>query len=55
MSRKTQQLRIFGDFKQYDRHLNIPDLVFQQDNAPVHKSEVVRNFLAQEQLASLQS
>ena len=35
--------------KQYDRHLNIPDLVFQQDNAPVHKSEVVRNFLAQEQ------
>ena len=26
--------------KQYDRHLNIPDLVFQQDNAPVHKSEV---------------
>ena len=35
--------------KQYDRHLNIPDLVFQQDNAPVHKSEVVRKFLAQEQ------
>ena len=35
--------------KQYDRHLNIPDLVFQRDNAPVHKSEVVRNFLAQEQ------
>ena len=29
--------------KQYDRHLNIPDLVFQQDNAPVHKSEIVRN------------
>ena len=27
----------------------MPDLVFQQDNAPVHKSEVVRNFLAQEQ------
>ena len=24
--------------KQYGRHLNIPDLVFQQDNAPVHKS-----------------
>ena len=35
--------------KQYDRHLNIPDLVFQQDNAPVHKSEVVRNFLVQKQ------
>ena len=35
--------------KQYDRHLNIPDLVFQQENAPVHKSEVVRNFLAQKQ------
>ena len=26
--------------KQNDRHLNIPDLVFQQDNAPIHKSEV---------------
>ena len=35
--------------KQYDRHLNTPDLVFQQDNAPVHKSEAVRNFLAQKQ------
>ena len=35
--------------KQYDRHLNIPDLVFQQDNALVHKSEVVRNFLARKQ------
>ena len=35
--------------KQYDWHLNIPDLVFQQDNAPVHKSKVVRNFLAQKQ------
>ena len=35
--------------KQYDRHLIIQELVFQQDNAPVHKSEVVRNFLAQEQ------
>ena len=37
------------NLKQYDRHLNLPDLVFQQNNAPVHKSEVVRNFLAQEQ------
>ena len=27
----------------------IPDFAFQQDNAPVHKSEVVRNFLAQKQ------
>ena len=35
--------------KQYDRHLNIQDLVFQQDNAAVHKSEVVRNFLARKQ------
>ena len=35
--------------RQYDRHLNIPDLVFQQDNAPVHKSGVVRNILAQKQ------
>ena len=38
--------------KQYDRHLNIPDLVFQQDNAPVHKSENVRNFLAQKKKGS---
>ena len=29
--------------------MNILDLGFQQDNAPVHKSEVVRNFLAQKQ------
>ena len=35
--------------KQYDRHLNIPDLVFQQDNALVHKSEVVPYFLARKQ------
>ena len=27
----------------------IPELVFQQDNTPVHKSEVVLNFLAQKQ------
>ena len=33
--------------KQYDRHLIITDLGFQQDNAPVHKTEVVRNFLSQ--------
>ena len=35
--------------KQYDRPLIIPDLVFQQDNASVHKSEDVCNFLAQKQ------
>ena len=29
--------------------MNTPDLVFQQDNAPVHKKEVVRKFLAQKQ------
>ena len=53
------------NLKQYDRHLNhsmgrclagipnpvydIPDLVFQQDNAPLHISEVVRNVLAKKQ------
>ena len=36
-------------FKQYDRYLKVPDLVFQRDNAPVHKSEVVCNFLAQKE------
>ena len=35
--------------KPYDRHLKTPDLVFQQDNAQVHKSEVARNVLANKQ------
>ena len=41
--------------KQYDRHLNIPDLVRQQNNAPVHKSKVVRICLAQKQWEVLDS
>ena len=35
--------------KQYDRHLNLPDLVFKEDNVPVQKSKIVRHFLAQKQ------
>ena len=49
MSRNTQQLRIFGDFKAIRSTFEYTGFGVQQDNAPVHKSEVVRNFLAQEQ------
>ena len=35
--------------KQYDQNLNLPDLAYEQDNAPAHKSEAVRHFLAQKQ------
>ena len=41
--------RYLVSLKQYDRHLKLPDLVFQQDNAPVHKNGVVLYFLAQKQ------
>ena len=46
--------------KQYDRHLNILDLVFQQDNTAVHKKEVFSQFSGPKSsrdagLASLQS
>ena len=41
----TQQFRIFGDCKIFDP----TELVFHQDNAPVHKKEAVRKLVAQKQ------
>ena len=46
--------------KHNDRHLNLPDLVFQQANAPIDKSEVVCFYsgpkaMGGARLASLQS
>ena len=42
--KSTDYLEILQKF---DEKLNIPGLIFQQDNAPIHKSQIVGQFFEQ--------
>ena len=53
MSTTPKSSGYLENLKQYDRDLTLPDMVFQQDNAPGHIGEVVPNFVAQKQLGVL--
>ena len=43
-SKQAKRCRLNGDFEKLRRKKHFPDIIFQQDNAPVHKSKTIGTF-----------
>ena len=44
MSKQAERCRLFGNLENLRKKMHFLDLIFQQDNAPVHKLKIIGNF-----------